>query len=85
MMPDTATLAPVASVAATMTVVRRYPVCTPNARASSSGSASKLIRHASAMSTNSDATTAGRSVAKSRVDADAKLPISQNVIAGSWL
>ena len=85
MIPAVATLADVTSVAAATIAMRSGPVGTPSARASSSGSDITFMRQRSASSTMS----AERDRAEQRHQIGmliaARLPSSQNVMAGSWL
>jgi hypothetical protein len=85
MMPDVATLADVTSVAAATIAMRSGPVATPSARASSSGSDITFICQRKATSTAVPSATGPNSGNRSDADVAARLPSSQNVIAGSWL
>src|SRR5262245_1177176 len=85
MMPDVATLADVTSVAAATIAIRSGPVATPSARASSSGNDITFMRQRSATSTTVPIATGPRSGSRSETEVAARLPSSQNVIAGSWL
>src|SRR5215467_5630318 len=85
MMPEVATLAEVTSVAAATMAMRNGPVETPSARASSSGSDITFMRQRSATSTSVPRATGPSSGRRSDTDVAARLPRSQNVIAGNWL
>ena len=85
MMPAVATLAEVTSVAAATMAMRSGPVGTPSARASSSGSDITFMRQRSATSTSVPSATGPNSGTRSATPVAARLPSSQNVIAGSWL
>src|SRR5499427_4326247 len=85
MMPEVATLAEVTSVAAATMAMRSGPVASPSARASSSGSDITLSRQRSATSTTVPSATGPVSGSRSATVVAARLPSSQNVIAGSWL
>ena len=85
MMPEVATLADVTSVAASTIAIRIGPVAMPSARASSSGSDITLSRQRSAISTRVPIATGPNSGSRSETAVAARLPSSQNVIAGSWL
>src|SRR5262245_15897811 len=85
MMPEVATLAEVTSVAAATIAMRSGPVETPSARASSSGSDITFMRQRSATSTSVPSATGPSSGRRSDTEVAARLPRSQNVIAGSWL
>ena len=67
------------------TTRRDLATSTPSARASSSGSESRLMRQRSSASGTKPAAMSGNAIARSRGSTPAKLPSSQNVIAGSWL
>jgi hypothetical protein len=84
-MPAIATPAEVASVAAAITAMRSRVTSTPSARASSSGSERRFTRQRSRTSGTSAIATSGSAKTRSRGRTPAKLPSSQNVIAGSWL
>src|SRR5262245_61391819 len=85
MMPEVATLADVTSVAAATIAMRSGPVATPSAFASASGSDITFMRQRSATSTTVPIATGPRSGSRSETEVAARLPSSQNVIAGSWL
>src|SRR3984957_1289834 len=85
MMPAVATLAEVTSVAATTMAIRSAPVGTPSARASSSGSAITFMRQRNASKTKVPSATGPKSGTRSVTLVGARLPSSQNVMAGSWL
>ena len=85
MMPAVATLADVTSVAAATIAMRSGPVGRPSARASSSGSDITFMRQRSATSTSVPSATGPNSGMRSAMLVAARLPSSQNVIAGSWL
>src|ERR1700722_8488655 len=83
MTPAVATLAEVTSVAATTMAIRSAPVGTPSARASSSGSAITFMRQRSASKTKVPSATGPNSGTRSVTLVAARLPSSQNVMAGS--
>src|SRR5260370_37805078 len=83
MMPQAGTVAEVTSVAATTMATRNGPVATPSARASSSGSDMTFMRQRSATSTAVPITTGPASGTRSAAGGAARLPSSQNVMAGS--
>src|SRR5262249_54660952 len=85
MMPAVATLAEVTKVAAATIAMRNGPVGTPSARASSSGSDITFMRQRSAISTSVPSVTGPSSGSRSEALTAARLPSSQNVMAGSWL
>ena len=85
MTPEVATLAEVTSVAAATIAMRNGPVASPSARASSSGSDITLSRQRSGISTIVPTTTGPISGSRSETVVAARLPSSQNVMAGSWL
>ena len=85
MMPEVATLAEVTSVAAATIATRSGPVATPSARASSSGSDITFMRQRNATSTAVPSATGPNSGTRSATEIAARLPSSQNVMAGSWL
>ena len=85
MMPAVATLADVTSVAAATMAMRNGPVGTPSARASSSGSDITFMRQRSASRASVPSATGPNSGTRSEDAVAARLPSSQNVIAGSWL
>src|SRR5262249_20093960 len=85
MKPGAATLAEVTSVAAATIAMRSGPVATPSARASSSGSDITFMRQRSATSTSVPSATGPSSGTRSEAVVAARLPSSQNVIAGNWL
>ncbi len=65
--------------------MRSGPVATPSARASSSGSDMTFMRQRNATSTAVPTTTGPASGRRSETVVEARLPSSQNVMAGSWL
>ena len=83
--PAVATLADVTNVAAAMTAIRIGPVGRPQARASSSGNDSTFMRQRSASKIKMPSATGLNSGIRSAALAAARLPSSQNVMAGSWL
>ncbi len=83
MMPAVATLAEVTSVAAATMAMRSGPVGTPSAFASSSGSDITFMRQRSASSAMVPSATGPNSGTRSAGLTAARLPSSQNVIAGS--
>jgi hypothetical protein len=71
------------SVAAPMTASRSRRVSTPSARASSSPSVITFIRQRSSSRGTRPSTTLGTTARTSAGVTEARLPSSQNVIAGS--
>jgi len=82
--PEIATTLAVISVAAPITSRRSRGTSTPSARASSSPSDSTPMRQRNNTSGTSPISTSGATSARSDSFTPARLPSSQNVIAGSW-
>src|SRR5262249_27067854 len=72
-------------VAAATIAMRNGPVASPSARASSSGNDITLSRQRSAISTVVPRATGPVSGSRSEIVVAARLPSSQNVMAGNWL
>ncbi len=81
--PEIATTLAVMSVAAAITMMRSRPDSTPSDLASSSPSDSTLICQRSSTSGTSPTKTAGRTFQRSPPRTLARLPSSQNVMAGN--
>ena len=84
-MPAAATLAAVTSVAAATMTTRSSAVGAPSARASSSGSDITFSFQRSSSNTACRAAPARSAAAGRAASVPARLPSSQNVIAGNWL
>jgi hypothetical protein len=83
MTPEIATTLAVINVAAEMTTARRRPTSTPSDRASSSPSDNTPMLQRSSTSGTTPSTTSGAVMARSESLIPARLPSSQNVMAGS--
>ena len=70
--------------AATITTARSRPASTPSARASSSPSDRTLMRQRSRISGTRPSAISGNAVSASLLRTLARLPSSQNTMAGSW-